>query len=66
MEENLSFLLAKALMWMQLHQWSANAPGGEDVTELEFFHLLAISCILAAGLCCHGVMRRGSTAWLGC
>lgn len=51
-----SFLLAKVLMWMPLHRWSANAPWGEDTTELEEFHLLAISCILAAGLCQHGTI----------
>lgn len=65
-EENPSFLLAEALMWMQLHQWSANAPWGEDVAELEEFHLLAISCVLAAGLSWCGMLHRGSTAQLGC
>lgn len=47
---------------MQLDQRSVDAPWGEDVAELEEFHLLAISRVLAAGLCRRGTTRRGSAA----
>lgn len=45
---------------MQLHQWSANAPWGEDAAELEEFHLLAGSCVLTAEPCQRGTSYSGS------